>query len=79
MGGKRSQSRVPITFRSLRIYCASQAYTNDMDVRTAKAILGHASLATTDRWCLTFSEEKLRDATIMIGDQHRRPKIESST
>jgi integrase len=79
MGGKRSQSRVPITFRSLRIYCASQAYTNDMDVRTAKAILGHASLATTDRWYLTFSEEKLRDATIMIGDQHRRPKIESST
>lgn len=71
-GGPRSQSRVPITFRSLRIYCASQVYSSEMDVRTAKAVLGHASLATTDRWYLAFEDEKRRDATVTIGERHRR-------
>lgn len=78
-GGKRSQSRVPITFRSLRVYCASRVYSEKMDVRFAKAILGHASLATTDRYYLAFEDEKLRDATIIIGDLHRRgPLMENA-
>jgi integrase len=50
-----------------------------MDVRFAKAILGHASLATTDRYYLAFEDEKLRDATIIIGDLHRRgPLMENA-
>jgi len=67
-GGRRSQSRVPITFRSLRVYCASQVYSNELDVRTAKAVLGHASMATTDRYYLAFEDEKRREATVTIGD-----------
>jgi integrase len=79
MGGKRSQSRVPITLRSLRVYCASQVYSHEMDVRTAKAVLGHASLATTDRYYLAFEDEKRRDATVTIGDRHRRGPLVENT
>ena len=74
-GGRRSQSRVPITLRSLRIYCASQAYSKELDVRTAKAILGHASMATTDRYYLAFEDEKLRDAIVAIGELHSRGRL----
>ena len=78
-GGRRSQSRVPITFRSLRVYCASQVYSNELDVRTAKAVLGHASMATTDRYYLAFEDEKRREATVTIGDRHRRgPRVENT-
>jgi integrase len=74
-GGRRTQSRVPITFRSLRIYCASQAYAKAMDVRTMKAVLGHATIATSDRYYLAFEDEKLRDATVIIGELHRRKPV----
>jgi integrase len=65
-------SRVPITFRSLRIYCASQLFANEADVRTAKAVLGHASLLTTDKYYLAFNEQKQREATIAVGNQLTR-------
>jgi integrase len=74
-GGRRSQSRVPITLRSLRIYCASQVYSDALDVRTAKSVLGHASLATTDFYYLAFEDEQRRSATIAIGDRHRRGQV----
>lgn len=64
--------RVPITFRSLRIYCASQLFANEADVRTAKAVLGHASLLTTDKYYIAFNEQKQREATIAVGNRLTR-------
>jgi integrase len=68
-------ARVPITFRSLRIYCASQLFANEADVRTAKAVLGHASLLTTDKYYIAFNEQKQREATIAVGNQLTRSPL----
>lgn len=61
-----------LTFRGLRIFCASQLFANKNDVKTAKSVLGHASLVTTDRYYLAFNEEKHREATVSVGDQLAR-------
>jgi integrase len=63
---------VPISFRRLRIFCASQLFAADKDIRSAKAVLGHASLATTDRYYVAFTEQQLRDATVGVGDELNR-------
>jgi integrase len=70
-----SSNNPPITFRSLRIFCASVIFANELDVRTAKAVLGHASLQTTDRYYIAFTDEQLREATVGVGKKLSRTPL----
>lgn len=65
-----------ITFRSLRIFCASVIFADKLDVRTAKSVLGHASIETTDRYYIAFNDQQHRAATIAVGDRLARSPFE---
>ena len=69
-------SSPPVTFRSLRIFCASVIFANELDVRTAKAVLGHASLQTTDRYYIAFNDEQHREATVGVGNKLSRSPLD---
>jgi integrase len=62
----------PITFKSLRTFCATEMYANSLDIHETKAVLGHASVTTTDRYYLAYNEEKLRMATLEAGNRRSR-------
>jgi integrase len=60
---------VRITFMSLRIYCASRVYLTGGDVRMARAVLGHQTTKTTDRYYIAFQDETMRKATVTVGNE----------
>jgi len=62
----------PITFKSLRTFCATDMYATSLDILETKAVLGHASITTTDRYYIAYNEEKLRKATVEAGNRRRR-------
>jgi integrase len=64
--------RETITFKSLRTFCATEMYANSLDIHETKAVLGHSSVTTTDRYYLAYNEEKLRKATLEAGNRRRR-------
>jgi integrase len=47
-------------------------YANSLDIHETKAVLGHSSVTTTDRYYLAYNEEKLRKATLEAGNRRRR-------
>lgn len=51
------------TMHQLRHLCATEIHNETHDVRLVQTILGHASLATTQRY-LAVDETKIRDAVI---------------
>jgi integrase len=61
--------QVRLTFRSLRIYCASRIYYTNNDIRKAAAVLGHSSISTSERYYVAFRDEQHRQVTIGIGDE----------
>ena len=59
---------LPLPSGVFALFCKRYFFANELDVRIAKDVLGHASLQTTDRYYTAFIDEPLREAKF----QYRR-------